>query len=256
MSEVVTTADKWRSIRKDLESQNKTVGFIPTMGALHQGHLSLVQKSREKDDIVVVSIYVNPTQFNDQEDLRSYPTTFKRDKELLEKLHVDYIFLPRYEEIYHDNYQFRITEEGFSNTLCGKSRLGHFNGVLTVVMKLLNLIEPTRAYFGEKDYQQLKLIKGMVDAFFLNVEILSCPTVRERNGLAMSSRNEKLSLADREVAAKVFSRNLSGSMSCDEIKSIVEEHGLEVDYIEEHFGRRFGAVKVKNVRLIDNVEIQ
>jgi len=149
------------------------------MGALHQGHVSLIEACNQQNDISVVSIFVNKTQFNDPSDYKNYPKLFEKDLELLEHKNVDYIFYPDYEVMYPDNYSFRISENNYSKLLCGKSRPGHFDGVLTVVMKLLNIIMPDKVYFGEKDYQQYQLIEQMCKAFFMDVEIIPCETVRE-----------------------------------------------------------------------------
>ena len=157
-----------------LEFKNKlgqlqyvAIGFVPTMGALHQGHISLVEKAQSENDIVVVSIFLNATQFDNENDLNNYPDTMDDDITILDKMNVDYLFIPNYENVYPDNFTYQIEEKSFSKELCGKSRDAHFSGVLTVVMKLLNIVKPTKAYFGEKDRQQLILIQGMVKAFFI-----------------------------------------------------------------------------------------
>lgn len=246
---------EWQSCRATY-GPTTTVGFVPTMGALHKGHRALLEKARVDNDLVVLSIYVNPTQFNDQHDLQNYPQTLESDLAMAEEVGVDHVILPRYDELYADNYRYKITESHWSNRLCGAHRPGHFTGVLTVVMKLLNLVRATKAYFGEKDYQQLQLIKDMVAAFFVQTEIVACPTVRESDGVAMSSRNTKLDQAGRDKA-KVFASILKNAADLENAKITLEENGLEVDYIEQHSGRRFGAVRVKSsqgeVRLIDNV---
>jgi pantoate--beta-alanine ligase len=239
-------------VRKSLENYN-SIGFVPTMGALHEGHLSLMKKSKEENEITIVSIYVNPTQFDNNEDLAKYPNKLQNDVNLLEKENVDFLFLPTYEEIYKDNFLYRIDEEELSKQLCGKSRIGHFSGVLTVVMKLLNIINPNNSYFGEKDFQQLLLIKGMVEAFFMKTKIIGLPTIREKDGLAMSSRNLRLSEEERKIAPK-FYELLKTDLSDDEIIKQLEENGFACDYVETIGNRRFGAVFLRNVRLIDNVE--
>ena len=152
-------------IKHELSYYNdKEIGFVPTMGALHKGHISLINKSIAENDITVVSIFVNATQFNDPEDLKKYPNNLNNDIRILESLNVNYLFSPEHNLLYNDNYSYRIIETNFSKELCGKQREGHFEGVLTVVMKLLNIVNPIRAYFGEKDFQQYKLIKGMTEA--------------------------------------------------------------------------------------------
>ena len=231
-----------------------TVGFVPTMGALHQGHISLVKKAQLENDIVVVSIFLNATQFDNKDDLKNYPSTMEDDISILDKMDIDYLFIPNYENIYPDNFVFQVEEKSFSKKLCGKSREGHFTGMLTVVIKLLNIVNPRRAYFGEKDRQQLLLIKGMVDAFFMNVEIIGVPTVRDNNGLAMSSRNKRLS-PNGMNSAILFPALLISNKSDSEIIDELNNSGFITDYIEIIDGIRYGAVFIDNVRLIDNVKI-
>lgn len=241
-------------IKEELSHCNdKEIGFVPTMGALHEGHISLINKSIAENDITVVSIFVNATQFNDPEDLKKYPGNTDNDIRILEPLNVDYLFAPEHNLLYNDNYLYRINETVFSKELCGAQREGHFEGVLTVVMKLLNIVNPHRAYFGEKDFQQYKLIKGMVEAFFMNVEIVPSPTIRENDGLALSSRNLLLSVENRKKAAK-FPELLMSGQSDKEVNSQLEKEGFKVDYIKTLNGRRFGAVILGKVRLIDNVK--
>jgi len=230
------------------------VGFVPTMGALHEGHGSLAAASRARDANTLVSIFVNPTQFNNPEDLKNYPRTEAADLKLCESWRVDAVFLPRYEDLYADDYRFEVSEKLESKILCGAHRPGHFNGVLTVVLKLFNLVEPDRAYFGEKDFQQLRLIQGMVSALHVPVEIVPCKTVREADGLAMSSRNVHLTPAERELAAalpKVLRTSLTAADAAAELSSL----GFVVEYVEEHWGRRLAAAHLGKVRLIDNVEL-
>ena len=238
-----------REIRK-----NKTIGFVPTMGALHEGHLSLMKKAREENDVTVVSIFLNPTQFNNPKDLSTYPENIQRDVSLLEQQSVDVFFKPTFQTIYPDNYRYEIFEKEFSKQLCGAHRPGHFNGVLTVVMKLLQIVPADRAYFGEKDFQQLLLIKGMVESFFIPTEIVPCPIVRDESGLALSSRNQKLSPSGLEIARK-FAQTLHSNKSLEEISSLLKDLKVEVEYLEEIQNRRFAAVNIENVRLIDNVSL-
>lgn len=254
MTRIIKSVSEWNFIRRSKQLADKTIGFVPTMGALHKGHASFFERSAAENNLTVASIFVNPTQFNDPKDLQSYPRTFEADMDLLQKLNVDYLFYPWYKEIYPDNYKYKITENDLSKILCGAHRPGHFDGVLTVVMKLLNIIKPHKAYFGEKDYQQYKLIYGMSKAFFMDVEIIPCATVRDSDGLAMSSRNTLLTKGARELAAN-FPRLLHSKRNIVDIKNELEELGFKIDYIEEIDGRRFGAVFIDNVRLIDNVQI-
>ena len=232
-------------------------GFVPTLGALHEAHVALVRRAKSENALAWASIFVNPAQFNDPGDLERYPRTVERDLDLLRSAGCDLVFLPRAGEIYRDGYRYRVTENELSLKLEGASRPGHFDGVLTVVLKLLLLTRPERAYFGEKDYQQLELVEGLVHAFFLDTQIVRCPTVREPDGLAMSSRNRLLTAAERE-RAPAFHRVLAASVA--ERKSPAEtalaltREGFEVDYVADRDGRRLGAVRIGQVRLIDNVE--
>lgn len=243
----------WIAFRKN-EVKTKTLGFVPTMGALHEGHLSLVRKSLSENELTAVSIFLNPTQFNNKEDLLKYPVSIENDILMLEKLNTDFLILPDFEDIYPDKYNYKVSEENFSKILCGASRPGHFDGVLTVVMKLFMIIKPDRAYFGEKDYQQLYLIKEMCRAFFIDIEIVSCPIVREADGLAMSSRNRRLTIQGRKLAGK-YAEIIKQYKSIQEIKQELEQEEIKVDYIEEHNGRRFAAVYIDEIRLIDNFQI-
>lgn len=237
----------WRASVADL-------GFVPTMGALHEGHHSLVAASKAVDGNTLVSIFVNPTQFNNPEDLEKYPRTEAEDLRLCEAWGVDAVFLPHSDELYGDDYRYQVCEKLESKILCGAHRPGHFDGVLTVVLKLFNIAWPDRAYFGEKDFQQLRLISDMVRALMLPVEIVPCPTVREPDGLAMSSRNVRLEPRERELAA-TLPKVLRASASAAEAAAELKRLGFQVDYVEDHWGRRFGAVTVGRVRLIDNVRL-
>ena len=233
------------------------VGFVPTMGALHKGHESLIRRSVTESNITVVSIYVNPTQFDNQRDLAVYPNTLAEDKAILEDLGVDVLLMPTFEQIYPDGFRYQVSESEFSRELCGAHRDGHFTGVLTVVMKLLNIVRPARAYFGEKDFQQYQLIKDMARTFFLDVEIVPCEIVRESDGLALSSRNLNLDACAREKAPLIHNL-ISGNSTDDEIAGRLAKAGFDVDYVQSRYGRRFAAAKVGEnpvVRLIDNVPL-
>ena len=254
MLKILSTPAEWRHINRTNEMKNKTIGFVPTMGALHKGHLSLVERCLKENDITIVSIFVNPTQFNDSTDFSSYPKTLKEDKVLLKKAGISWLFLPSYETLYADGYSYKIIETKLSKKLCGAHRPAHFDGVLTVVMKLLNIIKATRAYFGEKDYQQYLLIKKMTKTFFIDTEIIPCNTVRESSGLACSSRNNILSPKDRARASE-FYHILSKNISKKEMQTQLENSGFTVDYIKNLNNRRLGAVVLNNVRLIDNVTL-
>ena len=250
MMQVWETVPEWSECRRALNGRE--IGFVPTMGALHRGHASLVERCRMENEVAVVSIFVNPAQFNDPQDLERYPRNLDHDLALLESLGVDEVLLPRAKDLYPCGYRFRIEEEGLTRLMEGACRPGFFQGVMTVVLKLLNLVRPSRAYFGEKDYQQLRVIKEMTREFFVPTEIVACPTVREESGLAASSRNALLSVAGRGKAS-VMAQALRQAPTCAKAAEMLEGAGFLVEYVEEHFGRRFAAARLEGVRLIDNV---
>jgi pantoate--beta-alanine ligase len=237
-----------------LQQAGKKIGFVPTMGALHEGHASLLRHAHSENDLTVLSIFVNPTQFNQKSDLEKYPRTWEQDLEVAKKAGVDVVFAPEFSQMYPDNYRYKISELELSLDLCGRDRPGHFDGVLSVVMKLFQLVRPTKAYFGEKDFQQLQLIKGLVAAFFLPLEIIAVPTLRETDGLAMSSRNLRLNENERKLAPKIY-QTITESKSADQARIRLSELGFQVDYVKDIGGRRFVAAKLGEVRLIDNVSI-
>jgi pantoate--beta-alanine ligase len=272
---------------------NKIIGFVPTMGALHAGHIELVKKSKKETDITVCSIFVNPTQFNDLNDLKKYPRTLENDSRMLSKVDCDIIFAPEVTEMYTEselelkkqNIEDQAWKEkkeiSFGNldkVMEGAHRPGHFNGVAQVVSKLFRIIEPHKAYFGQKDFQQLAIIRSMTKQLDLPVEIIACPIVREKDGLAMSSRNVRLTEKERQVAPLIYKtlsqvKEMQNKVSVEELKSFVENQikkeplmDLEYfeisdsetlmpikDYREAKSAVACIAVKLGNVRLIDNV---
>ena len=242
---------EWRATRTGTNYAGKSVGFVPTMGALHEGHRQLLKRARDENERVVLSIFVNPPQFNDPNDLTKYPRTLEADLALATGL-VDDVIVPEAAEIYPDKYRYRVTENELSTVLEGAHRPGHFDGVLTVVLKLFNLVQPDRAYFGEKDWQQLQLVDGMAKALLLPLEIVHCATVRDPDGLAMSSRNRRLSVAGRARAVH-FPQILRSAPTPADAVRLLKAAGFEVDYVEERDGVRLGAVHLEGVRLIDNV---
>ena len=250
---VFTQVTDWQAARATPDWAGRTVGFVPTMGALHAGHRALLERARAENDRVVLSIFVNPTQFNDPADLARYPRTLEADVALAEGL-VDAVLAPPAAELYPDDYHYRVTENELSRRWEGAHRPGHFDGVLTVVLKLLNLVQAHRAYFGEKDWQQLQLVRGMARAFFLTTEIVACPTVRAADGLALSSRNQRLSPAGRSQAT-AFPEILRQSPTAEAAVPALRAAGMEVDYVADHEGVRLGAVRLEGVRLIDNVRL-
>lgn len=283
MQTITTKSELTRQITACIR-QGKTIGFVPTMGALHAGHAALVKKACSENEICVVSIFVNPTQFNNAEDLQKYPRTLEKDTTLLESLGVHFVFAPTAEEMYSaEEMQARFSFDfnGLDEVMEGKMRPGHFNGVVQVVSRLFELVRPTRAYFGEKDFQQLAIIRHMVEhstlsSNFNNLKIVGCPIVREASGLALSSRNERLSDNEKQTAVAI-SQTLIASLEWAKTDSLEEVQkrvidtinaidGLEVEYFEivdkttlqptTTFDNAIGCVTVYcgPVRLIDNIQ--
>ncbi len=248
--QIINHLQDWQTLRRQL-APNLSLGFVPTMGNLHVGHLSLFQICRKENDLSIASIFINPMQFNRADDFKHYPKTLEADLDLLQKAGIDYCLVPDTQSLYPEGYRFRIEETQNSCHLEGLHRPGHFNGVLTVVMMLLQLVKPQRSYFGEKDYQQYQLIRDMSKAFFLDCEIIPCPTIREKSGLAFSSRNNRLTPAERALADK-FAEIFHKNQSCSAIKTELMNLGIKIDYVEDHEQRRFAAVYMGDVRLIDN----
>ena len=203
--EIFNTKQEIKSYLTTQKKKNKTIGFVPTMGALHEGHLSLIKKAKKKNDIVVVSIFINPTQFDNSEDLEKYPKTIESDIKLLANSFCDILFYPSVEEIYNTNISSeKFDFEGIEHQMEGEFRQGHFNGVATIVKTFFEIIHPNSAFFGEKDFQQLQIIKKMVKNHRLNIKIKGCPIFREKDGLAMSSRNTRLSKEHRVSAPFIY----------------------------------------------------
>ncbi len=276
--QILKTIAEMREYVSEIKATGGKIGFVPTMGYLHKGHLDLMVKAREYTPHVVVSIFVNPTQFAPNEDLDKYPRDFERDEELCRETGVECIFYPTPAVMYPEGYSTYITVEGLSSGLCGVSRPTHFRGVATVVAKLFNIVEPDFSVFGEKDYQQLAIIKRMVRDLNMKVEVIGYPTVREKDGLAMSSRNAYLSPEERDIAP-VLNRSLKHALSLfrkgeTNAKTIKEEvaamidaaPGCIIDYVEIVDGVSLApveritddavmaiAVKLGKTRLIDNI---
>ena len=251
---VIRKIAEWQKIHA-AHDNSQAVGFVATMGNLHDGHLSLVNRSLSENDVSVVSIFVNPTQFNQAEDFAKYPRTLEEDLEKLKKLKVDYVLAPEYTDLFPFDHTLQLWENQISTMMEGRHRPSHFSGVLTVLMKFFHLIQPSRAYFGEKDYQQLDLIQRMAGTFFMSIDVIGCPTVREASGLALSSRNSRLSDIEKKHAAtlhQLLASHYPDGVVSDRLKT----EGFKVDYIETHNQRRYGAVWLGNVRLIDNVVLE
>ncbi len=242
--EIVTSIVRMKELADRWRKEGRVISFVPTMGYLHDGHLALMKMARNKGDILVISIFVNPVQFGPGEDFERYPRDFERDKRLAESIGVDVIFMPEVSEMYPEGFQTYVEVTEVSKPLCGKSRPGHFRGVTTVVAKLFNIVKPHLAIFGEKDYQQLQVIKRMVKDLNMDVEIVGHPIVREEDGLAMSSRNVYLSPDERKVALRIsrsleVARNLvkEGVNSSDDVirevrKILTPDDKLKIDYVE------------------------
>lgn len=224
------------------------------MGALHNGHISLINKAQAENDIVVVSIFVNPTQFNNQYDYQTYPNQLQQDIQILESLDIDILFNPSEKDIYPDGNLLKIQPDlEIANIFEGKARPGHFSGMLTVVLKLLQITQPDSLYLGEKDYQQLMLIKQLVKDFFIDTKVINCPTQREPSGLPLSSRNKNLSATDREIATAVYKILKQDDFSnLEKLVSKIKATGAKPEYIDELDKRIFLAFYSGKVRLIDN----
>lgn len=253
--EVINSIQTWQILRQKIDPQ-LSIGFVPTMGCLHQGHGSLIEKSVKENDITILSIFINPTQFNDESDFKNYPKTIENDLALAKNLGVDYVLMPDQSEFYPNGYQFKLTStHPLSIQMEGKHRPGHFDGVLTIVMKLLQLAKANFAYFGEKDFQQLELIRLMAADFFLETQIIGCPTIREQSGLALSSRNTRLTKEQRKTAdqfAAIFTENKNNQ---EKILNEFSQLNLNLEYLEQYENRLLTAVKINDIRLIDNVKI-
>jgi pantoate--beta-alanine ligase len=284
--QIITTKKELQTMVAACKATGKTIGLVPTMGALHEGHASLVKRAVNENNVCFVSVFVNPTQFNNKEDLEKYPRNIKRDAELLESIGADFVFAPTPEEMYSSeemNTRFDFDFAGLDQVMEGKMRPGHFNGVVQVVSRLFYLVKPDKAYFGEKDFQQLAIIHHMVEhsslaGTFGNLEIIGCPIVREQSGLALSSRNERLSKKEKQTAVAI-SKTLFCSLEWAKMKDATVAQvqqkvidavnavpGLEVEYYEivdqttllptDTFEHAIGCITVwcGSVRLIDNIK--
>lgn len=278
---LITSTSEIQKYINDLRAQGKSIGFVPTMGFLHEGHLSLMRRASADNDILIVSIFVNPTQFGPQEDYDAYPRDLTRDCKLAREVGADAVFVPSVSEMYPEGYNTFVEVEGpLTQKLCGASRPGHFRGVTTVVAKLFNIVKPHRAYFGQKDAQQLIVIQRMVDDLNFDIEIVPMPTIREHDGLAMSSRNRHLKKEERKSALALYKsldiavdlinagERDAAKIRADMQRLIEAEKNTKIDYISivdvhtlEELTKLKGeilialAVFVGNTRLIDNVRV-
>lgn len=280
--EIIKTKNKLQELVGKLKNNGKTIGLVPTMGALHEGHLQLIRRCAKENDVCIVSIFVNPTQFNDKNDLAKYPRTLEADAKLLEKNNCFAIFAPEVDEIYSSeelNSTFEFNFNGLDEVMEGKFRPGHFNGVVQIVGKLFELTTPDKAYFGEKDFQQLAIIRHLVATKSYPIEIIGCPIVREESGLALSSRNALLSESEKQIATNIY-KTLLKSIDYQNEKSIKETidwvittinniGGLRVEYFEIVDGKTLQSIQnwddanyivgcitvfCGTVRLIDNIQ--
>lgn len=276
--ELVTDPKELQSYLDQLRVEGKTIGLVPTMGFLHQGHISLIERAVTENDVIITTIFVNPLQFSANEDLSTYPRNIEKDTELCLKAGTNVLFTPAVEEMFCDTVLTSISVSNLSSVLEGVSRPTHFSGVATVVSKLFNIVGPCRAYFGEKDWQQLQIIRKMVIDLSYPVEVIGCPIIRDHDGLALSSRNVYLNSEEREIASIIpqalqnaHERIRAGEKNTQPIKEIISEHILSssqisVDYIEVVNGeslepviqvdeetRVLIAVRIGTTRLIDNI---
>jgi len=279
--EVITQINEMRTWVLSVKDRKKSIGFVPTMGALHDGHISLMRSARSENDELIVSIYLNPTQFDNNVDFDNYPRELNRDIEIIRKENADVVFAPSTEEMYPDGFCTNVRQDRINDALCGRVRPGHFNGVTTIVTKLFNIIKPDRAYFGQKDYQQSVVIKRLVADLNMDIDIQVCPTVREEDGLALSSRNERLNHEERQNALCIYGSLLKAkamfASNIRDAKEIIEEmtsiikktKHTKVDYISIVNTRTLEdlslinekalaavAVWIGNTRLIDNTILE
>lgn len=275
---VIEDISEMHNLAAQLRQEGKTIGFVPTMGALHQGHLSLIEYAKKEADAVIVSIFVNPAQFGPKEDLAQYPRDLEGDKDKTRSAGADILFIPDPPQIYPEGFRTYVSVERLSDIMCGQARPGHFRGVATVVLKLFNIVKPHKAFFGQKDFQQTVIIKRMVKDLDVSMDIVVMPTVREADGLAMSSRNQYLNKEDRSAAACLYralkkGRSLfeAGNKDADKIREVIlhtlsEEPSAHLEYLaivhpetleEEKFAEKGTvialAARIGTTRLIDNI---
>ena len=277
--QVLTKINSFNQFLDKSRENNKSIGFVPTMGALHEGHLSLVKLAQKDCDVVVCSIFINPTQFNDANDLENYPITIEKDVKLLEEVSCDILFLPSVTEMYPQGlYANQYQLNGVEKVLEGKKRPGHFDGVCTIVHRLFSIVKPNIAYFGKKDFQQVVVIRQMVNSLSLSIQIKSGETIRDKDGLAKSSRNNLLSATQRKKATYIYTslqkiKALYGKVDCTQLKEMIKDEinqtqDMQLDYVEIVNPHSFRPIQGKGtnedavaliavflgkVRLIDNL---
>ena len=272
--QVVHTVEEIK--QKRLEFSQRKIGFVPTMGALHEGHLALVKKCKSESELSIVSIFVNPTQFNDNKDLEKYPNTIEADLKFLEQMGVDIVFIPKYEDLYQNEPKLAVNIAEIEQKMEGSKRPGHFDGVIRVLSIFFNLIKPNYAYFGEKDYQQVLVVQKLINQHFPTISLIKCPTIREPNGLAKSSRNKLLSESAFNRSGEIYStlKWIKENITAQSINSILDDgrrklsERFEVEYLELRNennleetsnslenSRLFVAVQIESIRLIDNIAL-
>ena len=272
--QVVHTVEEIK--QKRLEFSQRKIGFVPTMGALHEGHLALVKKCKSESELSIVSIFVNPTQFNDNKDLEKYPNTIEADLKSLEQMDVDIVFIPKFEDLYQNEQKLAVNIAEIEQKMEGSKRPGHFDGVIRVLSIFFNLIKPKYAYFGEKDYQQVLVVQQLINQHFPTISLIKCPTIRERNGLAKSSRNKLLSESAFNRSGEIYStlKWIKENITAQSINSILDDgmrklsERFEVEYLELRNennleetsnslenSRLFVAVQIESIRLIDNIAL-
>ena len=272
--QVVHTVEEIK--QKRLEFSQRKIGFVPTMGALHEGHLALVKKCKSESELSIVSIFVNPTQFNDNKDLEKYPNTIEADLKSLEQMDVDIVFIPNFEDLYQNEQKLTVNIAEIEQKMEGSKRPGHFDGVIRVLSIFFNLIKPKYAYFGEKDYQQVLVVQQLINQHFPTISLIKCPTIREHNGLAKSSRNKLLSESAFNRSGEIYStlKWIKENITAQSINSILDDgvrklsERFEVEYLELRNennleetsnslenSRLFVAVQIESIRLIDNIAL-
>ena len=272
--QVVHTVEEIK--QKRIEFSQRKIGFVPTMGALHEGHLALVKKCKSESELSIVSIFVNPTQFNDNKDLEKYPNTIEVDLKSLEQMDVDIVFIPNYEDLYQNEQKLNVNITEIEQKMEGSKRPGHFEGVIRVLSIFFNLIKPNYAYFGEKDYQQVLVVQQLINQHFPTISLIKCPTIREHNGLAKSSRNKLLSESAFNRSGEIYStlKWIKENITAQSINSILDDgmrklsERFEVEYLELRNennleetsnslenSRLFVAVQIESIRLIDNIAL-
>jgi len=252
--EVIKKVNEMQTRVFSIKDRKESIGFVPTMGALHEGHVSLMRSARDENDELVVSIYLNPTQFDNKDDFDKYPRQLDKDIEIVEKENVDVVFAPCTEELYPEGFCTYVTQRKLTDSLCGRLRPGHFNGVTTIVTKLFNIVKPDRAYFGQKDYQQSVVIEKLVADLNMDIDIRICPTVRDEDGLAISSRNKRLNPEERRSALCIYGSLLKArSMFASGIKDagkIIEEMTSIINKAEH---TRIDYISIVNAQTLEDV---